>query len=120
MTSVTVGVHVYAEPERLRVTLASLAAYTAPSATVLLLPDGPDVSTAALLTTLDGTRQLATPVADGAPACFNRLARATDSDVVVFLESGAVVGPGWLDRLLDALAADSGHGLAGASTKRAW
>jgi glycosyltransferase involved in cell wall biosynthesis len=96
MTSVTVGVHVYADPERLRVTLESLAVCTAPRVAVLPLPDEP------------------------APACFNRLARATDSDVIVFLESGAVVGPAWLDRLLDALAADPRHGLAGPSTNRAW
>src|SRR5216683_648986 len=120
MTSVTVGVHVYAEPERLRVTLESLAACTAPSVAVLLLPDGPDASTEARLATLERTRQLPSPRAQGAASCFNRLARATDSDVIVFLESGAVVGAAWLDLLLDALAADSQHGLAGPSTNRAW
>jgi GT2 family glycosyltransferase len=40
--------------------------------------------------------------------------------VVVFLESGSLVGPDWLDHLLDALDVHPRNGLAGPSTNRAW
>jgi O-antigen biosynthesis protein len=53
-------------------------------------------------------------------ACFNRLIAHDDADVVVFLESGSIVTPDWLDQLLEAMQVDSDHGLAGPSTNRAW
>jgi glycosyltransferase involved in cell wall biosynthesis len=114
MTSVVIGVHVHAEPARLRATLAALDGLD-----VLLLPDGPDAETLAALAALP-KRQDATAVPLGPPACFNRLARAADADVIVLLESGCLPHPGWLGRLLDALAADRRNGLAGPSTNLAW
>ena len=48
----------------------------------------------------------------GAAACLNRLAEETSADTLMLLESGAIVSPGWLERLLAALAADPRHGLA--------
>jgi GT2 family glycosyltransferase len=48
------------------------------------------------------------------------LIAATDADALVLLEGGALVGPGWLDYLLAALAADERNGLAGPSTNRSW
>jgi glycosyltransferase involved in cell wall biosynthesis len=101
MASVRIGVHVQADPQRLSATVQSLRA-TAPTAEVLLLPDRPD-----------------TVAALGAPACFNRLI-AQDADVFVFLESGVLLGPGWLERLLAALASDPRNGLAGPSTNHCW
>lgn len=53
-----------------------------------------------------------------APAAFNALARNTHSDAIVFLEAGALVSTGWLDRLLAAMQGDVG--LAGPSTNRSW
>src|SRR5262249_52940257 len=47
-------------------------------------------------------------------------ATANAADVVILLESGVVVGPGWLDHLLVAFAADPQNGLAGPSTNHAW
>jgi glycosyltransferase involved in cell wall biosynthesis len=87
---------------------------------LLLLPDGPD---AALRTALSGLGDLPPDAggdALGPPACFNRLARASNADVIVLIESGCVAGPGWLDALLAALAADPRNGLAGPSTNLAW
>jgi hypothetical protein len=55
----------------------------------------------------------------GPPACLNRLAAATDAPVVMLLESGVLVRPGWLDSLLATLDADPFRGLAGPSTNRA-
>ena len=119
MTSVAIGIHVYAEPEWLGATLHSLAANTDPAAEIILLPDGPDQPTGQLLQSLH-PRQVAGPEPAGAPVCFNRLVRATDADVIVFLESGVQVGPAWLDRLLEPLRTEPRTGLAGPTTNRSW
>lgn len=120
-SEVCIGVHVHAEPESLRATLASLLANTPAGARLLLLPDGPDAPTAAALAALGALPQIGTVEPRGAAACFNRLARAAPgAAVIVLLESGALVGPGWLDGLLAALAADPRNGLAGPSTNSAW
>jgi glycosyltransferase involved in cell wall biosynthesis len=50
---------------------------------------------------------------------FNELAAFTDTAVVVLIESGALVGPRWLEPLLAALARP-GVGLAGPSTNHCW
>jgi glycosyltransferase involved in cell wall biosynthesis len=120
MPSACIGVHIHAQPDRLHATLAALCEHTPAWARLLLLPDGPDTATAAALAGLADLPQIGTREPCGAAACFNRLAAASDEDVIVLLESGALVAPGWLDRLLDALAADSRNGLAGPSTNRAW
>jgi glycosyltransferase involved in cell wall biosynthesis len=92
MMSVTIGIHVDGEPERLRTTTAALA------------------------------REGVNPVVLGeptAPASFNRLAADTRRGAVVLLESGAIPAPGALERLVAALAAP-GVGIAGPSTNLAW
>src|SRR5690349_8924291 len=120
MTKVCIGIHVHAEPECLQATLASLRANTARPYDFLLLPDGPDEATCRFLATLPDLPQVGTDVALGPPACVNRLATCGDAEILVLLESGALVGPGWLERLLHALDADPCHGLAGPSTNRSW
>lgn len=120
MRTVCVGVTVHAQPDQLQATLRALCAHTPAAAQLLLLPDGPDAPTRALLARLGGIPQHATAEPLGAAACFNRLIAATQADVLVLIESGALVGPGWLDRLLAALEASPGHGLAGPSTNRCW
>jgi GT2 family glycosyltransferase len=115
-----VGIHVHAEPERLRATLESLGAHTPAGVDVLLLPDGPDAETAEALAAMPSVRQSGTDAARGPAACFNRLAAAAAADVLVLLESGALVSPGWLEYLLAALDADPRHGLAGPSTNQSW
>ena len=64
-------------------------------------------------------RSGAPPSQPACPVCLNRLAAASAADVLVLLESGALVGPRWLDLLLDALGRP-GVGLAGPSTNRGW
>ncbi|HWS54790.1 MAG TPA: glycosyltransferase [Pyrinomonadaceae bacterium] len=120
MRKVCVGIHVHAEPSRLRATLESVRARTPGGVGLLLLPDGPDAETAEALASMPGVEQSGTDAGRGAAACFNRLASASPADVLVLVESGAVVGPGWLDYLLAALDADASHGLAGPSTNNAW
>lgn len=120
MKRVCVGIHVHAEPERLKATLDHLQKHTGQAFDLLLLPDGPDSATKAVLDRLRDIPQSGTADALGPPACFNRLASLADADVVVLLESGALVGPNWLDYLLAALDATPLNGLAGPSTNRAW
>ena len=117
---IAIGIHVHAEPERLRATLAALQAHTPPGVELLLLPDGPDVETRAALASWLDIPQSATDEPAGPAACLNRLARETRAQTLILLESGAIVGPGWLERLLAALSADPSHGLASPSTNRAW
>src|SRR5262245_60630987 len=120
MGRIGIGVHVHAEPERLHATLAGLRAHTGRAAELLLLPDGPDEATVAALAGLRELPQSGTAEPRGPPACFNRLVTATAADVWVLLESGCLVGPGWLDHLLAALDADARNGLAGPSTNLGW
>jgi O-antigen biosynthesis protein len=117
---VCIGIHVHSEPEQLRATLASLRANTEREVDCVLLPDGPDPATTAVLRTLSELTQAGTPAPLGAAACFNRLVTSTDADVLVWLESGAQVGPGWLEHLLAALCAEPHNGLAGPSTNVSW
>jgi len=122
MTSPTlsIGVHVHASPEQFRNTLECLRVNTLLPYELLLLPDGPDSATRTILDSFAPIPQSGTDMAYGAAACFNRLAACSKSDVIVLLESGAVVGPRWLDHLLAALYASSHHGLAGPSTNNSW
>src|SRR5688572_11889161 len=120
MKDVCVGIHVHSKPDQLRATLASLAMAGQTGCELLLLPDGPDAPTVAALSQLTHLPQFGTSEPRGVAACFNRLAANSQARVLVLLESGAQVGPGWLEQLLKALAADSRHGLAGPSTNQAW
>ena len=120
MTRVCIGIHVHAEPPRLEATLASLRANTPELAACIPLPDGPDAPTSATLAAMRDLPQSGSAEPLGAPACFNRLIAGGDADVFVFLESGVLVGPGWLGHLLAALDADPRNGLAGPSTNRSW
>ncbi|MCA9968942.1 MAG: hypothetical protein KC425_01945, partial [Anaerolineales bacterium] len=119
MHQIGIGIPVHTAPRQLQATLDSLRAHTPPGYALLLLPDGPDAGMGAFLQSLP-LPQAGTAVARGDAACFNRLVTTLDADLYVLLESGAQVGPGWLEALLAALDADPRHGLAGPSTNRAW
>ena len=121
-SGVCVGVAVHAEPARLAATIRFLRAHTDPAVPLVLLPDGPGEETVAALSDdaeLAAIEQWATPEPRGMAACFNRLASRSPAGVVVLLESGALVGPRWLELLLAALDRD-GCGLAGPSTNVSW
>jgi glycosyltransferase involved in cell wall biosynthesis len=117
---IAVGIRVDTEPERLTATLEHLRRYTAHPIEILLLADGPDLSMQRVLAEWGDLPQSATAQQLGAAACFNRLLRHGNADLMIFMEAGALVGPGWLEPLLAALAADPRHGLAGPSTNRSW
>ncbi len=121
-SAVVVGVHAHAEPEHLIETVRSVQADGQEGAELVLLPDGPDAALSAALAdapALAGLPQWGTAEPLGAPACFNRLATRSDAPVVVFVESGTVLGPGCLTMLVQALEVP-GRGLAGPSTNRSW
>ncbi len=123
MARIALGVHVHAQPERLRATLAGIERNTTIDLDLILLPDGPDDEIRRELASLENVRQLPGDLDEGvlgAPACLNRLVRNTDSEIFVLLESGAVVGPRWLDHLVAALDSSPSAGLAGPSTNQAW
>jgi glycosyltransferase involved in cell wall biosynthesis len=120
MKQLCIGIHCYEQPERLRETLESLRRNTAADVKLILLPDGPDAAMKQALLGLHDIPQFGTKEPAGTAACFNRLAAASAADVLILLESGSQVGPGWLDHLLAALAADPRNGLAGPSTNNCW
>ena len=112
---ISIGIYVDGELERLRWTLASLNANAPHDVELLLLLDGVTLNETTNRVKLSGTSD-----ARGTAACFNRLVSLTDADILLLLESGVQVAPGWLDRLLAALDADPRNGLAGPSTNNAW
>jgi glycosyltransferase involved in cell wall biosynthesis len=117
---VCIGVHVHSEPEHLDESLAHLEANSPPGVEILLLADGPDAVTRATLARLTQHRQSVTSEPRGAAACFNRLLRESVAEVLIFLESGSLVGPGWLELILAAFGAHPRNGLAGPTTNAAW
>jgi glycosyltransferase involved in cell wall biosynthesis len=100
--------------------LDSVRRHAPASVEILLLADAPDADARAALWGTREIRQILSERPIGAAACFNRLAGATDADLIVLLESGAVVAPHWLDWILTALDADPRNALAGPSTNRGW
>lgn len=120
MQQVTIGIHVYEDPQRLHMTLDALRTHTPRAVELLLLGDGPDEAMRAALASRSDLPQSNTPEALGAPACFNRLAALSDTPFLVFLENGAMVGPNWLEHLLAAFTADASVGLAGPTTNLCW
>jgi glycosyltransferase involved in cell wall biosynthesis len=115
-----VGVHVHSQPEHFAQTLRHLLANSPSSIEVLVLADGPDAATRSKLDQLGQYRIALIDEPRGAAACFNRLLQESDAEILVFLESGSLVGPGWLELLLGALEADPHNGLAGPTTNMAW
>src|ERR1044072_4848759 len=113
MNTISIGIYVDGQVERLRWTLASLHANTSPDVEILVLLDGVALNETAMRTlpAWNRVRVSATSDARGAAACFNRLASQTVSDVLVLLESGVTVAPGWLDRLPAAPASPPPPGL---------
>jgi glycosyltransferase involved in cell wall biosynthesis len=117
---VCIGIHVHSQPERLHQTLAHLRAHGPVEAEMLLLGDGPDEPTRQALAQLAAFPQSTTEQPSGAAACFNRLIGRNDAQIVVFVESGSLVGPGWFEPIVAALEADQRNGLAGPTTNLAW
>jgi glycosyltransferase involved in cell wall biosynthesis len=117
---VTIGIYVTDEGERLLASCAAIKANTSVQVEVLLLADGADESAEFAIAQLDEFRRVGFVSRRGAPACFNLLAREARGDILVFIESGALPGPGWLESLSLALFQNPSNGLVGPSTNRSW
>lgn len=117
---ITIGLYLETESWRLGASLDSLRADLDAGAELLLLPDGPDADMRRALEGVPHLPSSPTETAQGMAAAFNRLIHHDESDLVVLLEAGCQVAPGWLEHLTAALASDSRNGLAGPSTCRAW
>ncbi len=119
MKNLCIGIPCREQPEQLRETLESVRRHSPASVKLLLLPDGPDARMRQALRGFD-IPQSGTEQPSGTAACFNRLTAISTADVLILLESGAQVGPGWLEHLAAALAADPRNGLAGPTTNKCW
>jgi glycosyltransferase involved in cell wall biosynthesis len=117
---ICVGVHVHSQPEQIAQTLRYLHDNSPSGIEVILLADGPDAATRSKLEQLGQYRTSSTDEPRGPAACFNRLLQEAAAEILVFLESGSLVGPGWLELILAALGADQRNGLAGPTTNMAW
>ena len=118
---ICVGVYSHADAGRLAETLKFVRSGTHLSIDLSVMVDGADKATKELMDGSDGICFLENAEALGAAAAFNRLLRENkNADVYVFLESGSLPGPFWLERLCAALDAHPGHGLAGPTTNMAW
>ena len=92
----------FIQTQQLRATLDALRDNTPLDYQLVLLPDGPDQATKDVLQELRAYPQLSAVEPLGTAACFNRLAQYDQSDVVVLIESGALVTSGWLEWMLAA------------------
>ena len=120
MKQVCIGIYCHEQPEGLRATVESLRRHTRGRFRLVLLPDGPDAAMQRELRRYEDIRQNGTAQPLGMAACFNRLATMSRARILVLLESGARVGPRWLEHLLRGLEAHPMNGLAGPSTNSAW
>ncbi len=119
MSAALIGVYLRRGPrgERDERSLAETLEWLAGTpANLVVLPDGRPPAVTAGLPVLPGT-------VAGPAAALNRLLGLLaqgDAPVAVFLESGSLPAPGWLEALRAALEADPAHGLAGPSANLAW
>jgi glycosyltransferase involved in cell wall biosynthesis len=113
---VTVGVHVREDAAALATTLASLARVS-PGIPIVLLPDAPDPALARALAAERYPQRGGE--GRGGAAALNRLAAHDAARIIVLLESGSIVTPGWLERL-GAVLDGTAVGIAGPSTNLAW
>ena len=109
ISSIEVGIYVDGEPERLDSTLRSLRRYGPSRVRMMVLAD---VSV--------GELQCDVPIitCSGGAAAFNTLLRQSSAPIVLFLENGARVPWGMIDRLAQAVRGNVA--IAGPSTNIAW
>jgi glycosyltransferase involved in cell wall biosynthesis len=122
---VTITIHDVAGPAELAVTRTALARHTPEPHDLVLLCQKPEaarpapVPGASVEATAGELPALLLGPGEGAPAGLNRLLTSSSTPYILLLESGAVVTPGWLGRLLAPLA-DGDVALSGPSTNRSW
>ena len=108
-----IGIHLQEPDEGLAATLASLAGAGSSARIFLLCAPGLEPPSPAA-----SAGEILRPAREGRAAAFNLLLQASGTEVVAFMESGAQVTPGALERIAVALADDVA--LAGPSTNLGW
>lgn len=116
----SIGIHITDDGKRLMATWKAIEASTDGQLEIILLADGVDESAEAMLSKMAQFRRIGFTKRHGAPACFNLLVREGKGDILIFIESGALPGPGWLKAICLALYQNPVNGLAGPSTNRSW
>jgi hypothetical protein len=82
--------------------MAALNSSCSGVADILPLHADPDLAACTILTDFAGIPQVPTDTPFCPAACRSRLARETTAATVLLLESGMIVSPDWLDKLLAA------------------
>jgi O-antigen biosynthesis protein len=119
MNQTIIGIFVDELAARLAQTLAALQAHTAEPHEIRLLVTEAQSAVLKADSSLQAFPQWITKSA-GAPAAFNNLVQGERAELYLLLECGAVVAPGWLERLQAGLDAHPRNGLAGPSTNHCW
>ena len=116
MRRVCIGIHFSSGFRLLERTIACLRANTPPQVAFMILADVAEASSLLQLRNLRSIPQLLSDGAKGSAAAFNLLVRASDADSLVFLTTGTLVAPDWLETMLGLLQEDSRTGIVLAAT----
>jgi O-antigen biosynthesis protein len=111
MRRVCIGIHFSSGFRLLERTVAGLRANTSPQVGLMILADVAEASSLLQLRNLRNIPQLLSDGAKGSAAAFNLLVRASDADSLVFLTTGTLLAPGWLETMLGLLQEDSRTGI---------
>ncbi len=117
---IIIGIHYYSNPDSLFQTIGFLHAHTNYNFDLIILTEPSQETNNSLRLSEINYPLVCFDKPVGAPKCFNGLISYGCYDIYVFLENGALVGPGWLDYIIFALNSDKSFGLAGPSTNSVW
>lgn len=114
-----VGVYLDAESqiEHLQETISSLLENTSVGMTLHILSD---IKKETVIARYPSIPLACFTRARGAATCFNALCTHTRAAYYAFIECGAIIGPGCLDKMLHALERTNDYGVAGPSTNHCW
>jgi glycosyltransferase involved in cell wall biosynthesis len=118
--TIAIGIVATEDADRLGATIDHVRRHTWIPYQLWLLGDGPDAAVSAKIDAWREDRRSATGDPQGMAACFNRLCRGSDAELLVLLEAGSLAAPGWLDWLVRGLDSHPANGLAGPSTNLCW
>jgi glycosyltransferase involved in cell wall biosynthesis len=117
---IIIGIHIDSRPELLKASICAIHEHTNFSFELALLIDSEEPALNKELSSIARIHKMFVGNGLGRASCFNHLIGSANADIYVFMENGVMPGPACLDKLVDALAADAYHGLAGPSTNRGW
>lgn len=119
-STIAIGIYLETGETNFERTLMSVFINTPRDFELMILVDGTNLEKERMMRQYSDLHLVLVPEAVGRAACFNMLTQGIDAAVYVFLESGVVAAPGWLDIMLEKLEADPTHGIVGPSTNLCW